>query len=187
MKTLFRKTILSTGLLRLFTLITVLGLAAIPFVNVSAAAANNPTPLPQGRISNERLERVWARQLRIYARMGHTDEFIEKVQKLIDRAKANGKDVSAVQAALDAFKAAVKEAQPIYESIKGLINSHQGFDSNGKVTDPEKAAETVKAMHEKFKEIRDAMNGTGKVLHEAIKAFRQANPRPQPTPIPTSG
>jgi len=49
------------------------------------------------------------------------------------------------------------------------------------VTDPEKAKETVKAMHEKFKEIRDSMNGTGKALPEAIKTFRKANPRPQPT------
>ena len=180
MKILFRKTIL-------FTLMTVMGLAAVPFVSVSAAAANNPTPPPQGRISNERLERVWARQLRIYARMGRTDEFVAKVQKLIDRAKANGKDVSAMQAALDAFKIAVKDAQPIYESVKSLINSHPGFDTNGKVTNPEKAKETVKAMHEKFKEIRDAMNGTGKALHEAIKAFRESNPRPQSTPTPTSG
>jgi hypothetical protein len=176
MKALFRKTIF-------VALVVILSLAAMPFVSVSAAGEYEPTPPPaeQGQIRTERLERVWARQLRIYERMGRTDEFIEKVQRLIDRAKANGKDVSAVQAALDAFKAAVKDAQPIYESVKGLINSHQGFDPNGKVTDPEKAAETVKAMHEKFKEIRDAMNGTGKALHEAIKAFREANPRPQPT------
>ena len=180
MKILFRKTIL-------FALVMVLGLAAMPFVSASAAGEYDPTPPPQGRISNERLERVWARQLRIYERMGRTDEFIERVQKLIDRARANGKDVSAVQAALDAFKVAAKDAQPIYESIKGIINSHQGFDSNGKVTDPEKAKETIKAMHEKFKEIRDAMAGTGKALHEEIKAFREANPRPESTPTPTNG
>jgi hypothetical protein len=182
MKTLFRKTIF-------VALVVVLSLAAMPFTSVSAAGDYEPTPPPaeRGQIRTERLERVWARQLRIYERMGRTDEFVEKVQKLIDRAKENGKDVSAVQAALDAFKAAVKDAQPTYESIKGIINSHQGFDTNGKVTDPEKAAETVKAMHEKFKEIRDAMNGTGKALHQAIKAFREANPRIQPTPIPTSG
>lgn len=186
MKILFRKTILSTGLLRLFAIVAALALAAMPFVSVSAAGAYAPTPPPaeRGQISNERLERIWTRQLHIYERMGRTDQFVVKVQRLIDRAKANGKDVSAVQAALDAFKAAVKEAQPIYESVKGIINSHQGFDSNGKVTDPEKAKETVKAMHEKFKEIRDAMNGTGRALHEAIKAFREANPRPQPTALP---
>lgn len=179
MKTLFKRTIL-------FALVAALGLAAMPFSSASAAGEYDP-PVPQGQITNERLERVWARQLRVYKRMGRTDEFVERVQKLIDRAKANGKDVSAVQAALDAFKAAAKDAQPIYESIKGIINSHQGFDSNGQVTDPEKAKETVQAMHEKFKEIRDAMNGTGKALHEAIKAFREANPRPQPTLTPTSG
>ena len=178
MKTLFRKTIL-------FALIVTLGLAAMPFVSVSAAGEYEPTPPPQ--ISNERLERVWARQLRIYERMGRTDEFVAKVQKLIDRAKANGKDVSAVQAALDAFKVAAKQARPIYESVKGVINSHQGFDSNGKVTDSEKAKETTKAMHEKLKQIRDTMNGTGKALHEAIKAFHAANPRPQITPTPTNG
>jgi len=39
-------------------------------------------------------------------------------------------------------------------------------------------------MHEKFKEIRAAMNGTGKALREAIKAFREAHPRPESTPTP---
>src|SRR5262245_22163202 len=137
MKTLFKKTIL-------FALVMVLGFAAIPFVSVSAAGEYDPTPPPaeRGQISNERLERVWARQLRIYERMGRADDFVAKIQKLIDRAKANDKDVSAVQAALDAFKTALKDAHPIYESAKGIVNSHQGFDSNGKVTDPEKAQET---------------------------------------------
>ena len=181
MKILLKKTIL-------VALVAALGLAAMPFVSASAAAANDPTPPPPaGQIRTERLERVWARQLRIYERMGRTGEFIEKIQKLIDRAKANGKNVSAVQAALDAFKAAAKDAQPTYESIKGIVNSHQGFDSNGNVTDSEKAKETVQAMHEKFKEIRETMSGTGKALREAIRAFRQANPRPQPTLTPVSG
>ena len=193
MKTLCKKTVLSTlplcGVLRLLVLIAVLGLAVMPFASAFAAGEKDPTPPPQpvGQISNERLEQVWARQLRIYERMGRTDELTAKVQKLIDRAKTNGKDVSAVQAALDAFEAAAKEAHPIYESAKGIINSHQGFDGNGKVTDPAQARETVKAMREKFKEIHDIMNGTGKSLREAIRAFRQANPRPQPTLTPASG
>ncbi len=144
MNMLFKKTVL-------FALVLVLGMAALPFVSVSAAGENDPTPPPQGQIPNERLERVWACQLRIYERMGRTDDFVAKAQKLIDRAKANGKDVSAVQAALDAFKAAARDAQPVYESVKGIINSHPGFDTNGKVTDAEKAKETVKAMHENSK------------------------------------
>jgi len=180
MKMIFRKTVL-------IALLAVLGVAARPFVSVSAAGESDPAVPPQRQVSNERLERVWARQIRLYERMGRTDEFVEKAQNLIDRAKDKGKDVSAVQAALDAFETALKEAHPIYESAKGIIASHQGFDNNGKVTDAAKAQETVKALRGKFKEIKDAMNGTGKALHEAIKAFREANPRPQQTPTPTSG
>lgn len=171
MKTLFKKTIL-------FALVAALSVASLPFVSVSAAG--------EGQLSNERLEQIWARQLRRYERLGRVferdDAFIERVQKLIDRAKENGKDVSEVQAALDAFEAALKDAHPIYESAKGIVNSHQGFDENGKVTDPAKAQETVNAMRAKFQEIKEAMNGTGKALREAIRAFREANPRPQATP-----
>jgi hypothetical protein len=35
-------------------------------------------------------------------------------------------------------------------------------------------------MHEKMQEIKTIMNGTGRALREAIRAFREANPRPQP-------
>jgi hypothetical protein len=170
----FKKTIL-------VALIAALGLTSLSAFSVSAAGLSAPTALAQQtQLTNERLEQIWARQLRRYERMGRADEFIERVQRLIDRAEANGKDASAVQAALDAFAAAVKEANPIYESMKGIVNSHQGFDDNGKVTDSEKAKETVRSMHEKFQEIKTVMNGTGRALREAIRAFREANPRPQP-------
>jgi phage-related tail protein len=173
LKILFKKTIL-------FALIAALGLASLPVFGVSAAGQNDPTPEPKGAITNERLERIWARQITAYNRLGKTDQFIEKVQKLIDRASANGKDVSAVQAALEAFADTWKDAKPIYASMNGIVNSHQGFDDHGKVTDADKARETVREMHEKFKEIRATLDGTGKALRDAIKAFRQANPRPKP-------
>lgn len=162
-----------------------LALAAFPFSSASAAGRNDPSTPPQNPPSNERLEKVWARQLRFYDRFGHTDELIEKAQRLIDRAKSNGREVSAVQAAMDAFEAATKDAHPIYESMKGIISSHQGFDENGKVTDPVKARETVQAMRAKIQEIKTTMNGTGRALRDAIRAYREANPRPQPTGTPS--
>lgn len=176
-KTFFNKTVL-------FALIVALGLSSLSVFGVGAAGLNDPTTAAQGQITNERLEKIWARQLTAYHRIGKADQFIEKVQKLIDRASANGKDVSAVQAALEAFNEAVKDAKPIYESMNGIVNSHQGFDDNGKVTDPEKARETVQEMREKMKELKTALDGTAKALHEAIRAFREANPRP-PRPVRT--
>jgi len=169
---LFKKTVV----LALVAALATLGVASLPFGSVSAAG--------QEQISNERLEKVWARQLRIYALMGRTDDFVERAQQLIDRASENGKDVSALQDALGAFETALKDARPSNESAQGIVNSHQGFDDNGKVTNAEKAKETVRAMSEKMKEIKDAMDGTGKALREALKAFRQANPRPGQTSTP---
>ena len=172
----------------LFALAVTLTLADFPLAGASAAGQNDPSTPPQNPPSNERLERVWARQLQFHNRFGRTDEWIAKARRLIDRAKANGRDVSAVQAvqaALDAFEAATKDAHPIYEGMKGIVSSHQGFDENGKVTDPAKARETVQAMRAKIQEIKTVMNGTGKALREAIKAFRDANPRPQPTNTPS--
>jgi uncharacterized coiled-coil DUF342 family protein len=184
MKLFFKKTIL-------FALVVALVLAAMPFVSASAMGEMDPSTPPAGEVSNEKLEQVWARQLRTYERIGRgydrLDQFTTRAQNLIDKAEANDKDVSDLQAALDTFEAAAKDAHPIYESIKGLVNSHQGFDENGKVTDREKARETVQAMHDKLQEMKSAMDGTAQALREAIKAFREANPRPAQTPTPSSG
>lgn len=168
---IFRKMVLTA-------LTAALAVAGLQFFSVSASGAEDPSVPPGHELTNERLERLWARQLRAYERMGRSEDFAEKVQSLIDRAGANGKDVSAVQAALDAFEEAIKDARPIYVTANRIVNPHQGFDSNGKVTDPEKARETVRQMSEKLEEIREAMNGAGQALREAIQAFREANPRP---------
>lgn len=175
MKMFFKNTVL-------LALIAALAMASLPMVSVSASGQNDA--IPQGQIANERLEKIWARQLRRYKRLGRTDEFIARLQRLLDRAKANGKDASIVQAALDAFRAQWKQARPIYQGMQGIVSSHQGFDSNGNVTDSEKAKQTALAMREKFQEIKTVMNGTGKSLREAVKSYRQANPRPQPTATP---
>jgi hypothetical protein len=169
----------------LFALTAVLALTALAPANAFAAGQEDTSTPPPNQSQNERLEKAWARQLKFFDHFGRMEELIDKAQRLIDRAKVNGKDVSAVQAALDAFEAAVKDAHPVYESMKGIVNSHQGFDENGKVTDLTKARETVKEMRSKIREIKTTLNGTGKALREAIKAYREANPRPQPTGTPS--
>ncbi len=80
MKLFFKKTML-------FALVAALGLASLPHVNVFAAGhtlanAYDATPPPQIQITNDRLELIWARQLRIYERLGRVDGLTEKVQRL---------------------------------------------------------------------------------------------------------
>ena len=150
--------------------------AAFP---VTSAFAQGENPAPMGEVSNEKLEKAWARQLNIYERLGNgfdgLDAQIAKFQERIDKAASKGKNVTALQSALDAFEAASKTAQPIYDSIESIVNAHAGFDADGKVTDAEQAKSTVDEMRAKLKEVKSSMDGTGKALREAFKAFREAN------------
>lgn len=168
MNMLFKKTILAG-------LVAVLALAALP---VTSAFAQDENP-PKGEASTEQLEKAWAKQLKIYGMLGKafedTDAQFAKAQELIDKATANGKDASAVQSALNAFKAAVEKSRSIYDSLKSLITAHTGFDANGKVTDATQAKATVQSVRAKMQELKTSMDGTGKALREAIKAFRDAN------------
>jgi DNA repair exonuclease SbcCD ATPase subunit len=148
--------------------------SALPVTSVFAQGEQPP----KGELTNEKMEEIWARQLKAHERLGKLfsdNERLVKLQELIDKAKANGKDVTALQTALDNFQAALKKAKPIYESMNGIVNSHQGFDTNGKVVDAEKAKATLKELRAKNQELKSALGGTGKALQEAVKAFRAAN------------
>lgn len=162
----------------LIMLVAAMSLAMIPLTTVYAASEGSTDEVAQ--VDQPRLERVWYRQLRAYhqavARLDTMDILISKVQTLIDKVTAKELDASAVQAALDHFATAVKDARPIINSMHGLVTSHQGFDENGKVIDQGKAVETVTSMSQHLKEARSAMNGTARALRAAIREFRLANP-----------
>jgi hypothetical protein len=172
----------------LIALVAGLGIGSLPSVNALALeppGLTTPTP-PQS--PDDRLESIWAREQDIYTKLGsflnNSDTFITKAQMLINRAKANGKDTTALQAALDAFAYAVKKAEPIYQSAGMIVMSHQGFDANGKVVDQVQALATIKGMRNKFLEIRQLLQDPRQALQDAIKAFRDAN-KPSATPAPT--
>jgi DNA repair exonuclease SbcCD ATPase subunit len=175
MNNIFKKMIL-------VTLTAVLVFAAFPMTSVFAQGENPP----KGELTDEKLEQIWARQLKNYERLSKgfedTDAQIAKFQARIDKAAENGKDVTALQAALDAFESALKSAKPTYDSMSGIVNSHQGFDASGKVTDAGLAKSTVQEMRAKMQELKSEMGGTGKALREALKAFREAN---KPANAPT--
>lgn len=154
--------------------------AALPWTNVFAAPAADPTTPPaDGEKSNTRLESLWTREQNAVERMGkvidRSDTMTEKVQTWIDKARENGKDVTALQAALDAYKQAIQEAGPMYEQAQSIVSEHAGFDANGKVTDRGQAIQTLKELETQIKDLFEQVGMPGKALREAIKAFREAH------------
>lgn len=174
MKTMFNKLILAV-------MTAALVFAAFPVTSAYAQDENPPKP----ELTNERLEKIWARELKAYERLGKAfadvEGSIEKIQARLDKAAENGKDVTALQAALDAYESALLASKPTYDSIGGLVSAHAGFDADGKVTDAEQAKATVNEVGEQLKALKDSMGGTLKALRDAMKAFREAN---KPTDAP---
>ena len=178
---LFKKFVLAASVLAI-------GLAAFPAIGASAAGLNDSTTPPAVQTRGyARLENIWAREQAAYQRQGNrldrSDDFIAKAQSLIDKANQKGWDTSAVQAALNALAAVIPAARSVHDTGAAIIASHAGFDGNGKVVDRTTALATVNSLGQVLKDTRTAMDGTGKALREAVKAFRTAH-QPTPTPVP---
>ncbi len=138
-----------------------------------------------GGASDLRLEVAWARLEASHSRLEVVFDFANqhtaKVQQLIDRAKANGKDVAGVQAALNNLETALTQARPIFEGTSGTVASHQGFDANGNVTDATQAIQTVRDLTAKDQQIQSILAPAQQALQEAFQTFKQTN-APTPTP-----
>ena len=159
--------------LMLAVLAAALVFAAFPVTSAYAQDENPPVP------DSAKLEKAWERLIKGYERMGKafedTDAHIARFQEMIDNAAANGKDVSSLQAALDAYAEALTAAEPEYETLGQIIRTHNGFNANGEVVDAEKAFATLQEARDQLKAIKEDMGGTFKALREAVKAFREAN------------
>jgi uncharacterized protein len=164
----------------LLVLVLALTLVAMPMSTVSAARLTTDDTPPTNSVEKTvRLASVWERLQNAYVRQGlrldRSNNFIDMIQSRIDQANQNGKDTSAVQAALDVFAQAIKDVNPIHQRAKGIIASHKGFDVSGKVTDRIQALETVQSLGQSLKEVRDLVSNPFKLLLDALKAFREAN------------
>ncbi|MFH2103057.1 MAG: hypothetical protein ABIJ39_06840 [Chloroflexota bacterium] len=163
----------------LVLLIAGIGLSAMPITSVAASGLADEADPPRQQMETARITQAYARLVEWYNRqsswMDQSDAIIARVQNLIDQATARGLDASAVQAALNAFAAAVPNAKVYNQQAGAIVASHPGFDDSGNVTDPRQAIETVRSLHQALKTAHDTMNGTGMALKEAIKAFIEAN------------
>ncbi len=174
-------------------LILALGLASLPMSSAAASGlAQEETPTTERHVvTNARLEYAWARLVRGYEFQGNLldkgEAFAERVQTLIDRANERGLDTSAVQAALDAFEAALKDAHQSHQQANGIVQAHKGFDKDGKVVDREKAVESVKELGQALREFNGIMSGPFKALREAIREFFENNRPARPERQPREG
>lgn len=124
------------------------------------------------------------------------NKIVAKTQEWIDELKGKGKDVTALQAALTAFKAQIAVAQAANDEAKKSLQTHAGFDSNGQVTDRDQARQTVLKIAKDLRDVKKALDKATFDFRRAVTEARQdlkgdstkvpTTPTPASTPVATS-
>ncbi len=192
MSTIIRNIVLSTLVIGLIVGLVVV---ALPFQSVFASgedAASIPTDISSAdpATTNSRLELAFVREKSILARISEASNnfslVTSDIQTFLDKAKSNGKDVSAIQTAFDAFKTAFQSGKTYYDQANTILTSQAGFDNNGKVIDAQKARTTVKSLRDILLQYNGTVKTSRQALRDAVRNFRLANPRKNAAPTPTT-
>jgi hypothetical protein len=195
MKTFFSQKLAVLAAVVVTVALAVTGLALVPASVFAQSSGPTPTVTPNAPAANPsgakkgpNLAQAYKREQRaakVQARnLDKATKAEDRAQTLIDKAKENGKDVSALESALAAFKSAVAEAKGSNSQAAQILATHAGFDGAGKVTDPTAALKTIEDAGKALKDGRTGVKEAGSALQDAAKAWREANPRPTKTPKP---
>ncbi len=159
------------------------GALALAFPGAVFAQDTNP-PVPptseeQKAQQVERLEKVFQRQLKLMEAQGKrlegADDRVENFAERIADLKAEGKDTSALEEALAKFKDALKEAHTAQDKAVALHKAHAGFDDQGKVTDLQKARETVREIEKLLRGVHRDLEWAVQDLAYAFRKFMRDN------------
>lgn len=159
-----------------------LGLALGAAAPALAQQATPAAPDPERR--DERLARLFEREQNwLEAQADHlarAAEAVDKTQAFIEKAQAEGKDTSGLEAALDDFRSRLAEAQAAHQAAEAILAAHPGFDDAGAVTDPQLARQTVVDAGYELREAHFQLRQGERDLRHALREFRRAN---RPTPV----
>jgi hypothetical protein len=154
----------------------------------SGGPVTQTTPPVKGEKRSIALERAYAReQARLKLQGSHLDragKAAGKLDALIVKAKSNGRDVTALESALIAFRAQVVIARTDHDQAASILAAHAGFDASGKVTDAATAKQTVDSAHKSLADAGTVLQQAAADLHSAVRAWREANPPIKKTPQP---
>lgn len=100
---------------------------------------------------------------------------VDKVQELIDKAGAEGLDVSALQNALADFNEAMLTVEAHHQNAANALSAHAGFDEVGEVVGRASARQTVMDVRRALGEAHMSLTRASWDLHDAMRAWRAAN------------
>lgn len=101
-------------------------------------------------------------------------EIAATTQQLIDAAKAEGKDTSALESALAQFNASIASAQADHNQAGSIISAANGFDGNGNVTDLNSAQQTVENARLSLRSAHNSIVQATRNLAQALRDWKNS-------------
>lgn len=158
-----------------------LGVLAISMIVAAIVIASTATTvraaeLKQGGVALENL--LKREQILInnqQERLTLSDQVAATAQQWINDLQAEGKDVTALQAALSAFQAGIAQARGSFNTAKQLLDAHAGFDANGQVTNAAQALKTISEAGRAERQFHLTITPATIDFRVAVRAYRQAN------------
>lgn len=131
---------------------------------------------PARQIDDERLELFLQRLNLILDKQAlHLEtagEAADLTQEWIDLLAEEGKDTAGLQAALDAYRDGLAEAQASHDEAAAILAAPAGFDAEGQVTDRPTALETVRSAGRALRAAHFALVQANLALRSAVVEFR---------------
>ncbi|HEU5101215.1 MAG TPA: hypothetical protein VFU22_19460 [Roseiflexaceae bacterium] len=158
-----------------WTLAVLVALVAVgmSFGSASAAPAN-PAAKQDAALSrkyNEQKQRLKLQDVRLNRAL----EYATKIDSLIAKLKAKGKDTASLEQAVAAFRDGIARARAEWQAASDTLTAHAGFDAAGKVVNADQARATLKSAHEHMENTHTIARDAYKSLHAAVAAYRKAN------------
>jgi hypothetical protein len=156
-------------------------LVALVAVGMSSGSAS-AAPVPPGggtakaELALSRTYKAEQKRLKLQdARLKRVEDYATKIDSLIAKFKAKGKDTAALEQAVVAFRSSIALARAEWQAASAILATHAGFDADGKVSNADQARATLKDAHSHIEQVHTIARAAYEKLHTAIAAYRKAH------------
>lgn len=101
------------------------------------------------------------------------DQAAAEIQQLIEKASAEGLDVTLLQEALSVFNGEMAAVRAEHQRASDILAAHNGFDAEGNVIDQQPARVTVLDAKQALWKAHVTLSQAARNLHQAAREWRQ--------------
>lgn len=129
----------------------------------------------EGELTNEWLALAYDRLVfahqNLNSRIGFANQAADLTQQWIDNLKAEGKDTSSLEAALQTFRTSLATTQTYADQAGSILATHAGFDDEGNVLDREQARTTLREVRQQIRDGNHTLADATRTFHTTVKDY----------------